>query len=322
MRKILMTMAAVSALSIGVPAAAQNGVVNVRARIQNLETRLDAGIRTRAITRREAMPLRSRLVQLTQLERQYAVGGFNGRETADLQQRIQMLRRDIRIAEGAAVENRYDRNRDGIDDRYDRNADGYDDRYDRNRDGDDDRYDRNNDGNDDRYDRNGDNRDDRYDANRDGYDDRYDRNRDRIDDRYDTNRDGVDDRYDSNRDGWDDRDMNRDGRWDVDSRYDVNRDGYDDRDMNRDGRWDDDLGSRYQYEGNRGGVIGQVIDSITGGGMLRVGQRASADLDVLPYAYRDRYRDGDGTYYRTDGRAIYQIDVRTNAVVRVYPMNR
>ena len=120
MRKILMTMAAVSALSIGVPAAAQNGAVNVRARIQNLETRLDAGIRTRAITRREAMPLRSQLIQLTRLERQYAVGGLSGRETADLQQRIQMLRRDIRIAEGAAVENRYDRNSDGIDDRYDR----------------------------------------------------------------------------------------------------------------------------------------------------------------------------------------------------------
>lgn len=253
MRKFLMTMAAVSALSVGVPAAAQNAGVNVRARIQQLETRLDAGIRSRAITRREAMPLRSQLLQLTQLERQYAVGGFNGRETADLQQRIQGLRRDLGVAEGD-VANRYDRNRDGNDDRYDRNGDG-----------DDDRYDRNNDGNDDRYDRNGDNRDDRY---------------------------------------------------------DTNRDGYDDRDRNCDGRWDDDLGSRYEYEGNRGGVLGQVINSLTGGGTLQVGQRASADLGALPYAYRDRYRDGNGAYYRTDGRAIYQIDLRTNAVVRVYPMDR
>jgi hypothetical protein len=154
-------------------------------------------------------------------------------------------------------------------------------------------------------------------------DSRYGRDDDR-DDRYDNrddrygNRD-VDSRYDRNNDGWDDRDGNRDGRWDVDSRYDSNRDGYDDRDYNRDGRWDNDQG--YQQSDNRG-VVGQILDRVTGNGGHRVGQRASANLGSVPYAYRSQYRDSDYVYYRSDSRNIYQIDARTQTVVRVYPMNR
>jgi hypothetical protein len=141
------------------------------------------------------------------------------------------------------------------------------------------------------------------------------------DDRYD--RDGRysrgDDMYDRNNDGWDDRDGNRDGRWDVDARNDSNRDGWDDRDYNRDGRWDNDQG--YQPAADRG-VVGQILDRVTGNGGLRVGQRASADLGAVPYAYRSQYRDGSGAYYRSDGRQIYQIDPRTQTVVRVYAMSR
>jgi hypothetical protein len=136
-------------------------------------------------------------------------------------------------------------------------------------------------------------------------------------DRY-GNRD-VDSRYDRNNDGWDDRDGNRDGRWDVDSRYDSNRDGYDDRDSNRDGRWDNDQG--YQQTNDRG-VVGQILDRVTGNGGLRVGQRASSNLGSVPYAYRSQYRDNDSVYYRSDDRQIYQIDARTQTVVRVYSMNR
>lgn len=162
-------------------------------------------------------------------------------------------------------------------------------------------------------------RDDRY-----ADDDRRDR-----DGRWD-DRDGrryVDSRYDSNRDGWDDRDRDRDGRWEDDvnddrrDRMDANRDGWDDRDYDRDGRWDDDLAEgRYQQRDNRG-LLERVIDSATGGG-LRVGQRASANLGAVPYEYRGQYRDGNGAYYRSDGRAIYQIDARAHTVVRVYPLSR
>jgi hypothetical protein len=71
----------------------------------------------------------------------------------------------------------------------------------------------------------------------------------------------------------------------------------------------------------RGGVAG-FVDNVLGGGCLRVGQRATADLGGVPYEYRGQYRDGGGVYYRSDGRAIYRIDARTNAIVGVYPMAR
>ena len=143
-------------------------------------------------------------------------------------------------------------------------------------------------------------------------DDRYDRDGDRY---------GRGGGYDRDNDGWDDRDGNRDGRWDVEARNDSNRDGWDDRDHDRDGRWDND--ERYGRDDVQGrGVVGQIIDRVTGNGGLRVGQRASADLAALPYAYRSQYRDGAGSYYRSDGRQIYQIDARTQTVVRIYAMNR
>jgi hypothetical protein len=77
--------------------------------------------------------------------------------------------------------------------------------------------------------------------------------------------------------------------------------------------------------------IGGIFDSIFGGGGdsanrnscgLSVGSRVTGDLSAVPYQYRARYRDGNGVYYRSDGRNIYQVDARTNTVVRVYGMDR
>lgn len=267
MKKIMIALAATTALTVAMPAAAQNAGANIQLRVNQLQTQLQMGVRNGDISRSEAMPLREQLRQLSRLERQYRVDGISGRERADLQHRINSLRQGIRMAARTG------------NDRYARG----DDRYDR----DDDRYDRN--------------------------DGRYDR-------------DDTDGRYDRNNDGWDDRDGNRDGRWDVDSRNDGNRDGWDDRDTDRNGRWDDNEGDRYDRDevadtGGRG-VLGQLIDSVTGGGGLRVGQRASANLGAVPYEYRNQYRDGNGAYYRSDGRQIYQIDARTHVVARVFAMNR
>jgi hypothetical protein len=294
MKKILLSMAAVSALSIGAPAAAQyqnqgygngsyqnrnyqNGANgNVAARIGQLQARLQAGVQSGAISRQEAQPLRQQLRQLIQLERQYSFNGLSGQERADLQQRIRNLRQQIQFAEGG--QGRFGDRRYGDDDR---------------------RY-----GND---------------AGRYGTSDRIDRNRDGYDDR-DLDRDGRwdDDRYgrsDRDRDGYDDR-------YGSSERIDRNRDGYDDRDYDRDGRWDDDVNDgRYEQPAQRGG-IGGILGNIFGGGGLRVGQRVSGNLGGVPYEYRDRFRDGNGVYYRSDGRQIYQIDARTQTVVRVYPMNR
>jgi hypothetical protein len=119
-------------------------------------------------------------------------------------------------------------------------------------------------------------------------------------------------------------------RPDVSARIDANRDGYDDRDYNRNGRWDDDANDgRYaqpvpQQQPSRGG-LGGIVDSLLGrggSGGLQVGQRVTSGLFGLPDGYRDQYRDNNASYFRTDGRQIYQIDVRTQTVVRVYPMNR
>ncbi len=74
----------------------------------------------------------------------------------------------------------------------------------------------------------------------------------------------------------------------------------------------------------RGGIAG-FLENIFGGDDdcgLRVGQTVSGNLYGVPIQYRSTYRDGNGVYYRSDGRAIYQIDSRTNRVVRAFPMNR
>ena len=123
----------------------------------------------------------------------------------------------------------------------------------------------------------------------------YDRDDDyRDNDRDDDRRGNASGRGDDDYDDDDDRD---------DDRIDRNRDGLDDRDRDRDGRWQDD-------------------DDDYPNATLRVGQRATTNLGIVPYQYRDRYRDGGGVYYRSDGRAIYQIDARTNAIVRIYPLDR
>lgn len=109
-------------------------------------------------------------------------------------------------------------------------------------------------------------------------------------------------------------------------RIDANRDGYDDRDYNRNGRWDDDMNDgRYAQpipqQPSRGG-LGGIVDSLLGRGGLQIGQRVPTGLYGLPDGYREQYRDSNGAYYRTDGRQIYQIDARTQTVVRVHPMSR
>jgi hypothetical protein len=81
-------------------------------------------------------------------------------------------------------------------------------------------------------------------------------------------------------------------------------------------------------ENDGGGGLGGIIDSIFGGGgndncdaTLRVGQRVTGNLGAVPYHLRSRFRDGGGAYFRSDGRAIYQIDARSHTVVRIYDVD-
>ena len=127
MKKIMMTMAAVSALAMAGPAMAQYASGNFDARIGQLQTSLQSGVQSGRITRNEAVGLREQLRQLSQLERQYSRNGLTRGERDQLQQRTQTLRQQIRLAE----RNGSDRGRYGDrDDRYgndrDRYADGRD----------------------------------------------------------------------------------------------------------------------------------------------------------------------------------------------------
>jgi hypothetical protein len=276
MKKLWITMTALSALAVTAPAAAQSwgsGAASIQVRVHQLETRLDAGLRRGTIPRSQAPRLRSQAQQLRQLEARYRIGGFNNRERADLEMRIDNLDSQIRYAErwGYRYEGR------GWSDR---NSDGWDDR----------------------------------DLDRDGAWD--------VDRRYDRNDDGWDDR-DSNRDGrWDNDQYGRDGRWD-DRSTDRDDDGWDDRDRNRDGQLDYDPSYDRDDDG-RSGYYNRDDrdDGLDLGAALRVGVRAPGSLSPVPPEYRTRYRDGNGVYYRYDDGNIYQVDARTNVILRIYSLDR
>lgn len=233
--KTLLVSLAVSAAAITGPAAAQypgdsyqnrsdnyrddsRAGLNMAPRIEQMRLRIQAGVRTGAISRQEAVSLRANLRSLTQLERQYSRGGLTNTERQELQRRLRALRQDVRRADG------------GANIRHDD----------------------------------------------------WDRQNDRDDDHYD------------------DRGYGTDGRWNDDDRDDDDR-----------------------QPPQRGG-IGGLIDNVLGRNeaTLQVGQRAPSNLYGVPYEYRDRYRDTSQSYYRSDGRQIYQIDARTQAVVRIHTMNQ
>ena len=108
---------------------------NMTWRIAQLQTRLDDGLRSRSISRREAYPIRLEIQRLQRLERQFTVNGLTGQERAALQQRIRAVRQQLRAADDGGL-GRYaewDRE-DGIGRssssplRVDANNDGWDDR--------------------------------------------------------------------------------------------------------------------------------------------------------------------------------------------------
>lgn len=70
--------------------------------------------------------------------------------------------------------------------------------------------------------------------------------------------------------------------------------------------------------GGRAEGVPGLIGSFLGIGGLQVGQRVSGNLYAVPYEYRDQFRDSSNVYFRSDGRRIYEIDARTQTVLRVY----
>jgi len=107
MRTIYMTLAAVSALAVTAPVAAQSWSGD-RSNTGQLQARFDAGVQSGAISRTEARPLRAQLRQLMQLERQYSRAGFNRWERTALRERSRTLNLDI-MAAARSGEGRFDR---------------------------------------------------------------------------------------------------------------------------------------------------------------------------------------------------------------------
>jgi hypothetical protein len=219
MRKLILGLAALPMLAIATSAAAQynpnyqnqyanQSTVNLSARIDQLRVRLQSGVQNGSITRSEARPIREQIRQLNQLERQYAVNGLSWQERADLQQRIRIVRQQLRVA-----------------------------------------------GN------------------------------------------GANGRY---------------VQWDAEDGYNQGyQPGY--------GQGYPPYQPGYGQPAQQGGVAG-ILNSLLGGGGLQVGQRAPNNLYAVPYQYQGQYRDGNGVYYRSDGRRIYQIDARSQTVVRIFSM--
>lgn len=74
-----------------------------------------------------------------------------------------------------------------------------------------------------------------------------------------------------------------------------------------------------------GSGVGGILGSILGRGGLRTGEVLTGGLgSVLGSAagLGSQYRDNNKVYYRSDGQRVYEIDARTNTVLRVYPVQR
>ncbi len=69
----------------------QTGWANINSRQANLDARIDAGVRDRSLTLREAVSLRSDFNELAQLEANYRQGGLTNMERADLDRRFDQL---------------------------------------------------------------------------------------------------------------------------------------------------------------------------------------------------------------------------------------
>lgn len=303
MKKLLLTLAAIPAATMAVEASAQTnmnagGAVGIQNRIANLEARLNAGAQARVFTQQEYANLSSQLQNLRNLERQYSANGLSSTERRQLQNRIRVLRDDLRMAGGNGWANNY-----GWSDR-DLEVNSYGNAY----------------GN--------------------GYGNAYGNSTVRYNQygRPIQNNGVVYDQY---------------GRAVANSGVRYDQYG---RPMQNNGVVYDQYGRPVAnggyygqggpYEpvytprssnGGIGNVLGGVLGSVVGGGSGvggvlggLLGGRSLGIGDVITGAignvlrggssYGSQYRDNGSTYFRSDGERVYEIDARTNQVVRIHPI--
>ena len=115
MKKLILSLAAVAALAAAVPAAAQpyggrgydqrgydqrgydqRGWTPIEVRLDRLHERIQRGVESGRLTRREAQGLRAEFRDLVQRERVYGRDGLSWQERADLEARFDRLSTRIR----------------------------------------------------------------------------------------------------------------------------------------------------------------------------------------------------------------------------------
>jgi hypothetical protein len=125
MKKILLSIAAVSAIAAAVPAVASaqsygydrgsdrgydRGYGHGGDRVARLDQRIDVGIRSGGLTRNEAWRLKGDLRETARLEARYSRDGLSRWERADLDRRFDRISAQIRY-ERRDGDHRYDQGR-------------------------------------------------------------------------------------------------------------------------------------------------------------------------------------------------------------------
>lgn len=105
MKTMILTLAAATALTAGAAAAQPNGWgrgdsrwVPIDQRQEQLAFRIDQGVRSGQLTRREAYRLRTEFNGIARLEARYRYNGLSNWERADLDRRLDVLTSELRMA--------------------------------------------------------------------------------------------------------------------------------------------------------------------------------------------------------------------------------
>lgn len=302
MKRIFLSAAAFLAFAGGASAqtySSTGGSVAVQNRIANLDERFEAGSRAGVFSAGQRNALARQLAELRNLEQRYSYDGLSPAEGRVLQQRIRIVRDQMRAAGGS----NWARNYGWSDAELDRYAGAY---------GSDDAYAE--------YRQPYPNRGVTYDrygrpvATDEVLYDRYGRPVANSGTRYDqygrpVARSGVEyDRYG--------RATSNGGYYGQGGPYEP---------IPQSNRGGNVLGSVLGNVMGGGGGMGGILGSILGRGGLRTGDVITSTIgSVLGGAagYGRQFRDSNNVYYRSDGERVYQIDARTNRVVAVHPVRR
>ena len=96
MKKMMISIMAVSALAATTAPAMAQGWMSINQRQANLDRRIDQGVRSGQLDRREANRLRAEFNSLVRREHAYRRGGLSNWERADLDRRFDRLSAQIR----------------------------------------------------------------------------------------------------------------------------------------------------------------------------------------------------------------------------------